>query len=49
MMIVNVLLALLAYSIIIFLVVYFVRGVAVNNRCNQDCRQGRDCDCEDEC
>lgn len=46
MMIVNVLLALIAYAAIITAVVIFVRG-PFDNKCNQECNQGRDCDCDD--
>ena len=44
---VNVLLALIAYTAIITAVVIFVRG-SYNDKCDQDCNQGRDCHCDDE-
>ena len=42
----EIVLALIAYSAIIAVIVIFCQGVRSN--CNQDCRQGRDCDCTNE-
>lgn len=46
-MIINTILALVAYAAIITAIVIFVKGARLeNNSCNQDCNQGRKCDCE---
>ena len=44
-MITTTLLALIAYVAIVAAIMIFCQGVS---DCNQDCNQGRDCDCDDE-
>lgn len=41
----EILLAIIAYAAVIASIVIFCRGV--NGDCNQDCNQGRKCDCDD--
>ena len=47
MMTLNVLAAIIAYSAIVAVIVIIARG-GLDNDCNQDCNQGRDCSCDDE-
>lgn len=42
---INWLLTFIAYGSIILAIVIIFKE---NTKCNQDCRQGRDCDCEDD-
>lgn len=39
-------LAFIAYGSIIFLISIIWMFTRINYKCNQDCRQGRDCDCD---
>lgn len=41
----EILLAVVAYGAIVVSVVLFCKNI--HDNCNQDCRQGRDCDCDD--